>query len=72
MKAKGTVELPVDQELLAAAVIGIVEEGEGALVLGGVGFERENGGLQRELKAGADVEGLGDLEGGRHLNWRED
>lgn len=67
MKTKGTVELAVDQELLTAAMIRILQQREDALVGGRGGLERGDRRLQCELKAGADVDGLGEWEGGRHF-----
>jgi hypothetical protein len=43
VELEGAVELAIDQQLLAAAMAGIEEEGKSALVVGGGGLEGENG-----------------------------
>lgn len=69
VKLEGARELAIDEELLPSALIGIVEQTERALILRGGGLEGEHRGLQRELKTGADVEGLVELTGERHFIW---
>ena len=62
-EAEGAIELSGDEELLAAAVVGIVEERKETFVAGGGGFEGEDGGFEGEAEAGADVEGFGREKG---------
>lgn len=67
MEAKGAIELTIDQESMAAAMIGVIEEPECALILRGVRFKRDDGGPEGEPEAGADVKLFGELEGGQHI-----
>jgi len=67
VKLEGARELAIDEELLPAALIGVVEQAESALILRGGGLEGEYRGLQRELEAGADVEGFLELAEERHF-----
>lgn len=69
MQPKGAVELAVDEKLLTAAVIRIVEQGQDALVDGGGLLQRADGGQKCELKAGAEVKRFVAGKGGLHIFW---
>jgi hypothetical protein len=56
-QAEGTVQLGRDKELLATAVIGIPQEGEGAFIAGRSRFQLKDGGFQGEPEPRADVNG---------------
>lgn len=59
MQPEGASELAIDEELLAAAMVGVVERGEHALIGSGGVNEGENRRTEREVEASADVDGLG-------------
>ena len=65
-EAEGAFELGGDQEFLAAAVIGVVEQRQEVLVASSGGFEFEDGALEGEAEARADVNGFGSGSEGRH------
>jgi hypothetical protein len=56
-EAEGSIQLSGDEKAMAAAMVVILKRGEEALVTCGSGFEVEDGGLQGEAKAFADVNG---------------
>lgn len=58
-QAEGTFELAPDQKTLAAAVIGMEEPGECALVVCGTGLKAADRVFEGEAEAAADVDGVG-------------
>lgn len=64
-KAVGAIELSIDKELVAAAMVTMREARQKAFIACGSGFKLEDGGFEGETEAGADADGFGS-DGGRH------